>query len=73
VEKEIKTRLWWIVAETASGGSLKSGVRMSVLFWCFWQESGFSRREDVFTFNLVYKEMFISSVLSIGFAKTMLQ
>jgi hypothetical protein len=22
---------------------------------CVWRESGFSRREDVFTFNLVYK------------------
>jgi hypothetical protein len=24
---------------------------------CVWQESGFSRREDVFTFNLVQKEI----------------
>jgi hypothetical protein len=37
------------------GGSLGSGVRQSVLCWCVWQGSGFSRREDVFTFNLVYK------------------
>jgi hypothetical protein len=43
-----------------SGGDcfwLDSGVRRSVLCWCVWQESGFSRREDVFTFNLLYKEM----------------
>jgi hypothetical protein len=24
---------------------------------CVWRESGFSRREDVFTFNLLYKEV----------------
>jgi hypothetical protein len=24
---------------------------------CVWQESGFSRREDVFTFNLFHKEI----------------
>jgi hypothetical protein len=24
------------------------GIRLSVLCWCVWQESGFSRREDVF-------------------------
>jgi hypothetical protein len=35
----------------------ESGVRRSVLCWCVWQESDFSRREDVFTFNLVYKEI----------------
>jgi hypothetical protein len=33
----------------------ESGVWRSVLCWCVWQESGFSRREDVFTFNLIYK------------------
>jgi hypothetical protein len=33
------------------------GVRQSVLCWCVWQESDFSRREDVFTVNLQYKEM----------------
>jgi hypothetical protein len=35
----------------------QSGVRLSVLCRCVWQESGFSCREDVFTFNLVYKEI----------------
>jgi hypothetical protein len=30
--------------------SLESGSRF--FCWCFWQESGFSRREDVFMFNL---------------------
>jgi hypothetical protein len=33
----------------------KSGARRSVL--CVWQASGFSRREDVLTFNLLYKEL----------------
>jgi hypothetical protein len=32
---------------------LLAGVRCSILCWYDWQESGFSRREDVFTFNLV--------------------
>jgi hypothetical protein len=26
------------------------------LCWCVWQESGFSRREDIFAFNLLYKK-----------------
>jgi hypothetical protein len=39
-------RLWWSL----------SGVRRSVLCFCVWKETGFSRREDVFTFNLLYKE-----------------
>jgi hypothetical protein len=25
------------------------------LCWCVWQESGFSSREDVYTFNLDHK------------------
>jgi hypothetical protein len=33
-----------------------AGVRWSVLCWCVWQESGFSRREDVFTWNLLQKK-----------------
>jgi hypothetical protein len=41
------------------------GVRRSVLCWCVWQESGFSRRENVFTFNLLKKKSnFINFVLS---------
>jgi hypothetical protein len=35
----------------------ESEVRRSVLCWCLWQESGFSRREDVFSFNLVYEDI----------------
>jgi hypothetical protein len=27
------------------------------LCWCIWQESGFSLREDVFKFNLLYEEI----------------
>jgi hypothetical protein len=38
--------VWW-----------ESVVMRLDLCWCIWQESGFSRREDVFTFNLVYKEI----------------
>jgi hypothetical protein len=34
------------------------GVRRSVLCWCVWQESGFSRREDVFAFILLYKKFY---------------
>jgi hypothetical protein len=37
------------------GGSLESCGR--VLCWCVWQESGFSRCENVFTFNLLYKDI----------------
>jgi hypothetical protein len=36
----------------------ESGVRQSILCWCIWQGYGFSRREDVFTLNLVYKRFF---------------
>jgi hypothetical protein len=42
---------------SAYGGVWReSGVRRSVLCWCVRQEFGFSRREDIFTFNLIYKE-----------------
>jgi hypothetical protein len=34
----------------------ESGVKRSVLCWCVWQESGFSRREDVLTFSLLFKK-----------------
>jgi hypothetical protein len=35
----------------------ESGDRRSVLCWCDWQEYGFSHRKDVFTFDLLYKEI----------------
>jgi hypothetical protein len=35
----------------------ESGVRRSVLCWRVWQESGFSRREDVFTLKSIYMEL----------------
>jgi hypothetical protein len=38
------------------GGILESGIIRSVLCRSVWKESGFSRREDVFIFNLLYKE-----------------
>jgi hypothetical protein len=43
-------------AEVAPGLA-ESGVTQSVLCWCVWQEFSFSRREYVFTFNLVSKEI----------------
>jgi hypothetical protein len=35
----------------------ESVVRLPVLRLRVWQESGFSQCEDVFTFNLLYKEI----------------
>jgi hypothetical protein len=43
------------VVWTGGVWTLESGGR-SVLCWCVCQESGFSRREDVFAFNLGYKD-----------------
>jgi hypothetical protein len=37
----------------------ESGVRRLVFCWCVWQESGFSRREDVFILNLLHKEILV--------------
>jgi hypothetical protein len=51
----------------------ESGVRRSVLCWSVWLESGFRSCEVVFTFNVLYKEIFINFVLSMQFAKIMLQ
>jgi hypothetical protein len=36
----------------------ESGVRLSVLCSCVWQESGFNHREGVFIFNLLYKDFY---------------
>jgi hypothetical protein len=35
----------------------ESGVRELVLCWCIWQKSGFSCHDEVFTINLLYKEI----------------
>jgi hypothetical protein len=43
-----------------------------VLCMCVWQESGFSLREYLSTFDLVYKEM-LSVLYSTRFAVSMLQ
>jgi hypothetical protein len=43
------------MVEFAFGSFLESGIWFCV--WCIWQESAFSCCEDVFTFNLVYKEV----------------
>jgi hypothetical protein len=53
LDKEMQTRLWWGLTETAFGGVLESSVRRSVLCWCVWWESGFTRCEDVTIFNLL--------------------
>jgi hypothetical protein len=37
----------------------ESGVRLSVLCLCVWQQYAFSRRENVFTFNLLCEEVHI--------------
>jgi hypothetical protein len=41
------------------GGDVLGGCLEPVLCWCVWQGSGFSRREDVFTLNLLHKEMLL--------------
>jgi hypothetical protein len=48
---------------------LKSGVRKSVLCYCLRQESIPNRLDDVFAFNLLHKDCFISFVLSKRFTK----
>lgn len=57
-------RPWWALAGSAFVGILESEVRLSDVCWCVW------RREDVLTFNLAYKYIY---VLSLRFAKTMRQ
>jgi hypothetical protein len=53
--------VWW-----------ESRVRQSVLCWCVLQEPGFRHRDVVFKFTL-HIINFINFVLSIRFAKIMLQ
>jgi hypothetical protein len=60
------------MAQSSFGGNLESAVRRSVLCWCVWQESGFSRHEDVFRFNLK-KIIFANILLSMRFLKTIMQ
>jgi hypothetical protein len=46
----------------------------SVLCWCIWQQSGFSRSEEIFTFNLLERKThYKQTVFSKQFAKIMLQ
>jgi hypothetical protein len=63
----MQTRLRWGQAESAFGGSLECGVGRSVLCSCVWQESGFSRREDVFTFNWLKREFYKFCTLKSSF------
>jgi hypothetical protein len=51
----------------------ESRVRQSVLGRCIWQKCGFIRREDVFTYNLLYTQKVIIFVLSVRFSNMMLQ
>jgi hypothetical protein len=53
VETLVAWNAWWHLR----WGMTESGLRLSVLCWWVRQESGFSRREDVFTFNLFSKEI----------------
>jgi hypothetical protein len=59
-----------LVARTAKEATIAPVVTDGV---CIWEESGVSRSECVFTFNLVYKEIFINLVLSMRFANIMMQ
>jgi hypothetical protein len=43
---------------------VKFGAKAVGLLWCVWQDSGFSYREDFYAFNLVYKEIYICSLLT---------
>jgi hypothetical protein len=44
-----------------TGGSMESRVMWSVLCWCVWKEDGLSFCKDVFTFCLVYKQIYCTS------------
>jgi hypothetical protein len=48
-------RLWWGLAESTFGGSLESGGRFCV--GAFGRKSGFSRREDVLIFDLLFEDI----------------
>jgi hypothetical protein len=67
-----------MVTPTVRSGGLcfwrESGVWSQAVGMCLWvwQESGFSRHEDIFIFNLFYKKI-INFVLSMRFAKIMFQ
>lgn len=37
----------------------RESARRLVLCLCVWQQSGFNRREDVFTYTLVYQDFLI--------------
>jgi hypothetical protein len=47
---------WWSM-RLAGVWSLASGVWSQAVGFVLVQERGFSRREDVFTFNLLYNEI----------------
>jgi hypothetical protein len=46
---------WWDLAVSAFDERVKSGG--GVFCCCVCQESGFSRREDIFLFNLVHNQI----------------
>jgi hypothetical protein len=51
----------------------ESGIKRSGLCFYVWQESVFSRSENVFTLNLVFFINFINFTIPMRFAKIMLQ
>jgi hypothetical protein len=58
----MQIRLWWLLWCTLGGGGglHLAGVSQKIGFvLCVWQQSGFNRREDVFTFTLVYQDFLI--------------
>jgi hypothetical protein len=57
----MQTEVWWGQAEF-SCGSLSSGGRFCGV--AFWQESGFSHSEDLWTFNSVYEDFYKCCTLS---------
>jgi hypothetical protein len=59
-------------AMVGSGGACfwpESDVWRSVLCWWVWQEHDFRSSKDIFTFHLLYKDLFIYFLLSVRFAK----
>jgi hypothetical protein len=55
--KEAMMLLWWTMAESAFNGSLESGSRFCVGAFGI-------NREDVFTINLLYKEIYRCYIFS---------
>jgi hypothetical protein len=73
-EEEIETMVLAVatlVARNANEAMVAPTVESGGVF--LWQESDFSRREDLFTFFLTIERNFINFLLLMRFAKMMLQ